>query len=254
MKKIIISWFFATIVLFGQDNLIKHQVNAVGWFKTSAEMELCYLQTYNYAKMMLDMKLNSIIKGPPPAIVLDIDETVLDNSPYQASIIATNRQYNNKDWKEWSDKASARVLPGVKDFLEYAKMRNVEIFYISNRHVDEMSATVENMKNEKLPNADPKFILLKQETNDKTLRRSMIVNEFDVSLFIGDNLTDFSEIFANRENFGKQIVYDNLQLLLDKFIMLPNPMYGEWEKALYNNNYAQPDSSKIQIKIDNILK
>ena len=254
MKKIILILFISIISLNAQDDLIKHQVNAVGWFKHSAEMELCYLQTYKYAEIMLDKWINAEIVGLPPAIVLDIDETVLDNSPYQASIIANNKPYNSSDWKKWTAKAEARVLPGVKDFLNKAKIYKMEIFYISNREIDEMDATVANLKKHNLPNADPKYILLKHSTSDKTFRRSEIVKNYDVVLFVGDNLTDFSEIFANRKGTGKELVYENIQQLLGKFIMLPNPMYGEWEKALYNNDYSQPDSIKSRIKIENILK
>ncbi len=256
MKKLLILLILIQIELFSQNTLTEQTVNAVAWFKSSAEAELCYLQTYKYAKLLLKNKITSSSPSiqKKPAVVLDIDETVLDNSPYQVDLILKNQSYNSKSWKSWVNQANATPLPGALDFLNYAHSLGIEIFYISNRLQSEIEATLQNLNKYNFPNAETQFVLLKSTSNDKSERRDKISENYNVILLLGDNLTDFSEIFAKRRLFGKELIYENLDELLDRFVVFPNPMYGEWESALYNNDYSQPDSIRNIIKKENINK
>jgi len=219
------------------------------WFQSAAEMRLSYYQAYNYATMLLDHKLETVKDKRKPAVVLDIDETVLDNSPYQGKLLLDGENYASSSWMEWTALAKAQALPGVKKFVDYAMERGVEVFYISNRKVNRLGATIENLRKEGLPNADSSHVYLKKETSDKTARRAKVSEGYNILVFVGDNLTDYSELYADRgADMGKGLVDENLDELLGSFVMLPNPMYGEWEKAIYNNDYRRTDSIKLEMR------
>jgi 5'-nucleotidase (lipoprotein e(P4) family) len=232
-----------------QVELSKQLVGSVLWYQNSAEMRLAYYQSYRYARLLLDEKLANNSNDKPSAVVLDIDETVLDNSPYEAMLIDKGETYKSSSWKEWTDLARAEALPGALAFTKYAKSKGVEVIYISNRKVAELAATLKNLKEEQFPNAEEKFVLLNSTTSDKTERRSKVMETYNVLVYIGDNLTDFSEEYAQRgADMGKNLIDENLDKLLSGFVMLPNPMYGEWEKAIYNNNYGLSDEIKLKMR------
>jgi len=226
-------------------------VLATLWFQQSAEMEASYLQAYEWAKFLIDQKLDTLPKGTKAGVILDIDETVLDNSPYEAQLIRQGDQYGSATWKAWTDQARARALPGALQFVNYARSKGVDVFYISNRRENELAATLENLDSLGFPNADAAHVLLMKDTGDKTSRRAAVSEQVRVILYVGDNLTDYSEAFADREeDLGKEMVHSTKGKWLYEFVMLPNPMYGEWEKAIYGNDYRLPDSVKVQRRLD----
>lgn len=227
--------------------LSQQLVGSVLWYQQSAEMVAAYYQAYRYGEMLLEGKLDTLKPSMPAAVVLDIDETVLDNSPYEAQLIATGSSYESGTWKIWTAEARAKALPGALEFVNFARKKGVDVFYISNRKTDELNATIENLKKYNFPNANPEHILLKTTTSDKTARREQVASKYNILVFVGDNLTDYSELFANRDkNLGKDLVQKYKDELLSNFVMLPNPMYGEWEKAIYDNNFSISTETKLQ--------
>ena len=212
----------------------EYLVGATLWFQKSAEMRAVYYQSYRYAELALENQLNKLEDKTKTAVVLDIDETVLDNSPYEGMLIQKSLTYSPATWKEWTNLAKAKALPGVVEFTRYAKSKGVEVFYVSNRSIDEREATIKNMINEKLPDADERHIFLKTDESSKMPRYEIIAKEYNILLFVGDNLRDFDENFANRhENYGFALVDSLKNQFGEKYIILPNPVYGEWEKAIY---------------------
>ncbi|MEN8122909.1 MAG: 5'-nucleotidase, lipoprotein e(P4) family [Bacteroidota bacterium] len=218
----------------------EHLVLSTLWFNESAEMQASFIQNYMLAKLMIDKHL-SLQKesSKKPAVILDLDETVLDNVPYQYKLIATQKEYTFESWTKWVNLAQAKALPGVLDFTNYAKSKGVEVFYISNRQApDHLDATIKNLQKLNFPNADKEHTFLRTTTSNKTERRNKVLEKHEIILLIGDNLTDFSEIFANRgDDMGKKVVQKNKDLFGTKYIIMPNPMYGEWTKAIYKNSY-----------------
>lgn len=236
-----------------QNLLTEHLVLATAWFQKSAEMRAIYYQTYNLAKLALTDNLQNATTDKPKAVVLDIDETVLDNSPFEVKCIETGIGYTPETWKTWTSRASAKILPGVEGFLSLAASKQVDVFYVSNRNVSELDATIKNLQKYNLPNVDSAHIFLRVEESSKTKRRNTILENYEVLLYIGDNLTDFDDLYKDRNaNLGFEEVDSTQNLFGQKFIILPNPMYGEWEKALYENSYKISDSLKI-IKRKEIL-
>jgi len=223
------------------------------WYQKAAEMKLSYLQSYAYGKQLLDKNLTNKQGEKPAAVVLDLDETVLNNSPYEGMLIKNQQVYTDETWDDWVKLAQADILPGAEDFIRYAQNKGVEVFYISNRPHDLLGYTLQNLQTLELPNADSTHILLKKDTSDKTKRRSQVSESYEILVFVGDNLTDYSELYADRnEAMAKDLVEQHQDELLNRFVMLPNPMYGEWEKAVINNDWSQSDSARYQLRLNAI--
>lgn len=224
--------------------------NATLWFQQSAEMEASFLQAYDKGKMLLKIKMDTLSDlGLKPAVVLDLDETVLDNSPYEARLFLDGENYGSESWKKWCKEAKAEALPGAIDFLNFADSLGIEIFYISNRKIGVFEPTLKNLKTLKLPQAEKEHLLLRTTKSDKSERRQMVKANHQVILYIGDNLTDYSEVFAERDStLGKDLVKKYQKELLHNFIMLSNPMYGEWESAIYENDFAKSAEEKIEMR------
>lgn len=215
-------------------------IMSVAWFQNSAEMTALYYQGFNIAKLWLDEALAKNTKGMPLAVVVDIDETMLDNSPFESTLIRA--EDNLKGWYGWTEKAGAKALPGALEFAKYAESRQVDIFYITNRDDRERQVTLQNLLNAGFPFSTEDHLLTKSDlsyttgnTSSKAGRRSKVSEKHEICLLIGDNLNDFSELFEDRSvNNGKDAVHKNYFQFGQKFIVLPNPMYGAWEKPLYD--------------------
>jgi 5'-nucleotidase (lipoprotein e(P4) family) len=165
----------------------------------------------------------------PAAVVLDIDETLLDNSPFQGWQVIEKKSFNNDDWFRWVELARARPLPGAVEFTRCADSLGVEVFYVSNRTIREMGPTIENMAAWGFVNADTTHMLLKETTSSKAERRALIENDYEIILLIGDNLADLGSVYEKRgPDHGFEAVDADRNLFGTRYIMLPNPMYGDW--------------------------
>jgi len=212
-----------------QDQLIL----ATLWYQKSAEMKALYYQCFRNAEIALSENLAWYDGTLPAAVVLDIDETVLDNSPFQGWQIIEKRAFNNSDWKRWVDLACAAALPGAVEFTRYADSLGVEVFYVSNRTVAETGPTIKNMAALGFACADSAHMLLKDTTSSKVVRRERIERDYEILLLAGDNLADFSGIYEDRgDDFGFSAVEAGRELFGTRYIILPNPMYGNWLNEL----------------------
>ncbi len=223
------------------------------WYRYSAERDAIYLQTYKLAHIALDNQLaKSQLKSSKkkPAIVLDIDETVLDNSPQQLKLLQLGTAYTPESWSEWTKQAKAEALPGAVEFTNYANEKGVEVFYVSNRFSENLNFAIQNLQKYNFPDADSLHVFLKEKSSDKTERRNKISENYDIILLLGDNLRDFTEEFSKRnlEDMGKSVVEKNKEYFGVKYIIFPNPMYGEWERVLYNNSFKWTEEQKDSLR------
>ncbi len=237
----------------------EHLAMATLWFQKSAEAKAVYYQTFNYAKILLENNLKKdrfkLKKKKPKAVITDIDETVLNNSPYEARLIESGTSYNSESWTKWVNEKQAKALPGAVDFLHFAKEKGVEVFYISNRSVKLLKPTLENLVNVGFPFADEKHILLKDKTSDKTARRDSVLKNYDVILYLGDNLRDFNRNFKYSAKTNRNdSVEAHKDLFGSTYIVFPNPMYGEWEKAAYKGDFGKSNEKKRKMRIDALDK
>lgn len=231
----------------------RETVGATLWSQHAAEAQFIFYQNYHFARLQLDRKMR-LQQYSRPAVVLDLDETVLDNTPYQTRLIREGRLYSEASWQEWVREERATALPGALEFVNYARSKGVEIFYISNRSEALRGPTITNLVNLGFPSADNQHVLLQRESSDKTSRRNQVTSDFQVVLYLGDNLRDFSELFNQRPaNQGAALVTENLQDLLNNFILFPNPMYGEWEEAILGNQSNLTPQQKMEAR-ENMLR
>ncbi|MFN3874336.1 MAG: 5'-nucleotidase, lipoprotein e(P4) family [Flavobacteriales bacterium] len=209
--------------------------DATLWQHASAEARWLYEQAYDHARLKLDANIASAPSGLPLAVIVDIDETVLDNSPYQVAAIKRGRVFEPDSWREWTGKASAKASPGAIGFLRNAaEKRGCEVFYITNRGLPEQAATLKNLRDLGFPNADAEHLLLTDGDSDKSARRARVMATHRVVLIVGDQLRDFSERFKARDvNNGHGHLLDLQDSLAKYFILLPNPMYGTWRDAIH---------------------
>lgn len=268
MKNSIFILVCATVLFSACSTLKKTTVNpdnhdyllsSVSWYQHSAEMHALYYQGFNIAQLRLDEAIKNNKQSKPLAVVVDIDETMMDNSLYETDVIKYGD--NNDGWTNYTNHASAKALPGALEFALYSQSKDVEIFYITNRDDNERESTLRNLKNEGFPFATSDHLLTRSDTaystgntSSKSGRRTKVSNTHEIVLLIGDNLNDFSEVFENRKtNDGKTAVAENKALFGKRFIVLPNPMYGAWEKPLLDFESKLSGKQKTE-KLRNKLK
>lgn len=222
---------------------------AVAWQQHSGEYRALSFQAYNFAKLSLQERLKGADTTKPSCVVVDIDETVLDNSPFQGHEIQKGLSYAAKDWSEWTAKAAADTVPGALGFLKYAQTQKVETFYITNRDQVDYKATLTNLQRLGFPYADEAHLMVKQGTSDKEARRQQVLGKYNILLLCGDNLSDFSNVFYREGKNTKEEVDKAQQEFGNHFIVLPNPMYGDWEKLLYKGGHlSERERSKQRIE------
>jgi len=226
---------------------------SVLWQQTSAEYRaLCY-QAFNLATLRIDQIPEKTLKTGHLAIITDLDETILDNSPGEAQSILEHRSHTAKGWKEWVKLKAAPALPGAVEFLNYAHSKGISVFYISNRETDEVAWTLENLKALDLPDADTAHMLFMNTTSSKETRRQAVLKNYQVVMLLGDNLNDFTTLFEKRSIRERNAEADKVREEWGrKFIVLPNSTYGEWENAIYNYNRHLTADQKDSIRLSTL--
>ena len=228
----------------------EYKVQAQVWTQNAAEYRaLCY-QAFNAAKMNLDAFFFFNKKSLKPlAIITDVDETVLDNSPYDGKLILNNISYNRESWVEWGNLEEAEAIPGSLEFLQYASEKNVEIFYISNRYSEQLESTVNNLKKLGFPDAKKSNVLLRNDNRSKSKRRKLVSDKFELIMLIGDNLADFNDEFEEKLSKERTNYTDESRNDFGtKLIVLPNPNYGDWESNGIFGGKSFNDSQKDSIR------
>ena len=244
-------------------------LNAVLWVQRSAEYQAAAAQTYRAATDHLDAALaqadwDALVPaergnagaGLKPAVVLDIDETVLDNSPYQARLVRDGGQYSDPSWDAWVEERKARAVPGVVAFARAASARGITLVYISNRAVHLKDATLANLRSAGLPVADDSVFLglgtvvpgCEQEGSEKDCRRRLAGQRYRVLMQFGDQLGDFVRIDSNTPAARAQLLASHGDWFGQRWWMLPNPTYGSWEPALFGNDWRQPRDDRRAAK------
>lgn len=238
-------------------------LNAAVWVQTSAEYRAAAFGTWANARRALDAALadpswhveeGTSDPSQPPAIILDADETVLDNSKFEARVIKAGKSFDDETWKQWVGESAADGVPGAAEFLAYAKSRGVTPFYITNRdHPHEAEGTLRNLERLGYPlDANVDTLLLRGETpewkSDKGSRRAHVAATHRVLLLFGDDLNDFANARDKSLAEREEIVRANASRWGTQWFMIPNPMYGSWERPITAGG-ATP-CEQVQKKVD----
>jgi 5'-nucleotidase (lipoprotein e(P4) family) len=212
-------------------------VNAALWAQSSAEYRASTMQTYANARKALDAAL-ATGGDQPPAIVLDLDETAIQNSAFEARMIRQGKTYDVDAWSRWVSESAATPIAGAAEFLSYARSRGVTPFYVTNRKAEEEAATRRNLETLGYP-LDPSVdtVLTKGErpewsSSDKSPRRDYVASQYRLLLLLGDDLNDFVNAQGMDEQQRLDLMRQNGGKWGTSWFILPNPIYGSWEAAM----------------------
>jgi len=247
----IVSTYFVTATTTAQQGATQpqaivadneYQVSAVLFMQKAAEFRALAYQAFNIARMQLDADFDkkNVKKLPKAerkmirAVVVDVDETVLDNSPHQAELIKNRMPFTGSIWTAWVNRRQAKAIPGAVEFLKYANSKGVRVFYVSNRNEAEKQGTIDNLKAVGFPDVSGETVLVRATEAGKEARRQSISAKHRIVLLMGDNLNDLSNVFERKSVDERYAEVDKTRELFGrKYIVLPNAMYGDWESAIY---------------------
>ena len=230
------------------------KLNSILWVQTSGEYLMAATQSYTLARVMLDKGLEDSswtaaveqsgdFSNLPPAIIVDVDETVLDNTPFHARLERGGINWDTDLFYEWVLEAKAEAVPGSVDFLQYAQSRSVTVFYITNRSHEYEQPTRENLINNGFPMSQDFDTLLTHGEmenwgSNKVNRRSNVAGRFRIILLIGDTLNDFLPNTNTDPEQRFNLLDEHQEYWNERWIIIPNPIYGGWDGALYNFDYS----------------
>ena len=247
-------------------DLKEQNIMSILYQQTAAERLAGSLQTFRSAKQALDNALadsswsalpGQDVQDKRPAIIVDVDETVLDNTAYEARMILDGTKYP-EGWVNWGKEAVATEVPGAKDFLNYADSKGVTIFYVTNRVIELKESTKKNLTKLDIPlDQDIDTVLMRGENNwdsNKGPRRELIGEKYRVLLMVGDNLGDFVDAKDNNlsPKQRKEIVRAYSDYWGVKWFMIQNIAYGDWEGALYNYDYSLSPDEVNNARLENL--
>ncbi|MFL6247917.1 MAG: 5'-nucleotidase, lipoprotein e(P4) family [Thermoanaerobaculia bacterium] len=229
-------------------------VNATLYMQTAAEYQAAARQTYAAARIALDRELASPA-AQPPAIILDLDETVLDNSRYAVRSIERGATFQfDEHWTEWVSESASSAIPGAAEFLNYAVSRGVTPFYITNRTADMETPTRRNLEQLGIPlGAGEDSVLVRGErpewnTTDKTSRRDFVAAHYNVLLMFGDDLNDFTSVSGKSVAERNAVIAQTGANWGSRWFIVPNAIYYSWESAVTGSTGTPCE--QLQKKLD----
>lgn len=237
------------------------------WTQRAVEYRANALTVYALARIRLDEALadRSWTAAPaeqkgdfqilPPAVVLDVDETLLDNSKYQVWMMRTNQSFSTKSWNQFCAARISAAIPGAVEFTKYADSKGVKVFYVTNRGAETETDTRENMATLGFPlggNVDT-FLMQGEKpdwTGAKSTRRAVIAKDYRILLNIGDNLGDFDDRYRSSEAERVKAFEAAMPYWGKQWLMLPNPTYGSFDTAPYGHDFKKSRDEQRKAKWD----
>jgi 5'-nucleotidase (lipoprotein e(P4) family) len=198
------------------------------WFRNSAERQANARQTFRFATMQVEETVGYRLDGKPWGVIVDADETVLDNSQFQKEGFEQNVGYTPERWTAWVHRKEARAIPGAASFLRRVHSLGGKIVIVTNRSTIECPDTEANLHAEGL---EYDAILCKSDNSDKNPRFDSVqrgtaaatLPALDVVMFVGDNILDFPHLDQTATTDAKLADFGS------RFVMMANPLYGSWE-------------------------
>ena len=240
-------------------------LNAVLWMQRSVEYKASALTGFALARIRLDQALADpnwtgapkeqagAYQSLPTAVILDIDETILDNSGYQAWMALKGTTFDPKTWNAYVNTVTSLPIPGALEFAQYADSKGVKVFYVTNRTAEEEPATRKNLEKFGFPmggNADTMLMTRKQPEwgSAKGTRRAHVARSYRVLLNVGDNFGDFVDEFRGNEAERLKVLEQHKDRWGREWIMIANPSYGSFESAPFGHDFKLPEGEKRKLK------
>jgi acid phosphatase len=230
-------------------------LNAVLWDQTSVEFKAVTTGEYALAKMRLDQALadktwtaaeeqTGDFSSLPPAVILDVDDTVVNTSAYQAWTVVKGTTYSGKTWGPYVAAEQDVAIPGALDFTKYAAGKGVTVFYVTNRTADQEAPTKEEMTKMGFPDGGSvdTYLMSKEQpdwTSAKGTRRAFIAKNYRVLLLLGDNMGDFTDKYTGSVADRDTVYQAEIAHWGHDWIALPNPTYGSFQSAPFLTDYSK---------------
>lgn len=268
MRRLALSAILLTALAACQDapppREAHENLNATLWMQGSAEYKVDTLGKYRQARATLDRALRDRrwtaateqtgdASRLPPAVIMDLDETVLDNSLFQGELTKRRMLFSLDLWNDWVARAEATALPGAVEFIAYAESRGVSVFYVTNRTANGEAATRRNLEKlgVKLPTAVDTVMTAGENpgwSSEKTSRRVAVAATHRILMLVGDDLGDF--IGASRDTAENRVkaAERHADWWGERWVLMANPAYGSWEAALYGRQFSLPESEILRLK------
>jgi acid phosphatase len=244
-------------------------LNATLWMQRSVEYEATARQAWLLARRALDRALDADASpsalpdppagdgGRPPAVVVDVDETVLDNSPYQARLAREGAEFDPASWHAWVREEKARAVPGALEALREADRRGVDVYYVTNRDHEVEPATRDNLEALGFPLDAPRDAVLTRGEregwgSDKASRRAAVARHHRVVLLVGDDLNDFVSVEEAGPEERASSAAEHAERWGESWIMLPNPAYGSWESAAWGHRSGLSPGERRALKLQSL--
>jgi acid phosphatase len=243
-------------------------LNAALWMQASVEYRLVAGQTWRSALTQLDRAIKTPTwdalttedrdipaLGLPPAVIVDVDDTVLDVTAYEARLVKGDLSHDEALWQQWAKEETGRPIPGALEFARAAAARGVTLFYVTSRSPELVTATLGNLRKLGFPLKDDNQLLTKasilegctQVGAQKTCQRRLVGRHYRVLLQLGDQLGDLLTIANNTPEDREGAVRPYLSWVGERWFVLPNPTYGSWESALYGDDHdLSPDERRAR--------
>ncbi|MGI9381858.1 MAG: 5'-nucleotidase, lipoprotein e(P4) family [Methyloligellaceae bacterium] len=265
---LVLAGLFASGAFSRADRPLPHEtMNAALWMQTAAEYRMVATQAFQLAALRLESALRETswtaapeqtggYRDLPAAAIFDLDETVIDNAPFQAQLVLDDATFDGKSWGRWVRKEKASEIPGAAAFLRLLQDRGVRIFYVTNRDTAGDAATAANLRALGYPLDDDAGNLLSKHKqdgwgSDKTTRRAHVAKTHRILFLFGDDLNDF---VTGARGPGVTVAARNgraeafREYWGTRWFVLPNPAYGSWERILYDFQYDLSRSEKLRLK------
>ena len=212
-------FLIGSVMVVGEEKL----PNDIRWIRQSTEHRTLCEQLFRQATVAIIRKVKTEKNSDNLAVVVDLDETVLDNSLYQVERWKAGLSFTQDSWSEWVNREEAGLVPGAKEFLTALRKEGVRVVFLSNRMNHNLEPTRENLRLLGVLDPDDLFLLRLDKNDLKEVRRKEVtdgtgrmkkIGPLNVIGYVGDQMGDFPS--GQKKEFGKTN------------FLLPNPMYGKW--------------------------
>ena len=208
------------------------------WYITSAEKNALYQQIFQLSKPILVANKKMVRPNTKCGVILDIDETLLNNSQYGYENDLHCTSFNKESWNKFVNSKVSVALAGASDITHYIHKIGCIVNLVSGRTVETQIATEDNLRREGIyfdqvllsetkpdgSNKNPRFLaVMNGDTPSKIKIKQTII------AYYGDNVaTDFPN--SSQEAYLKSdINKNNYNKFGTIYFVLPNPTYGSWE-------------------------
>jgi len=236
--------------LSDDDLMAEQTMLAINWMQQSGEYRALAYQAFNMAKVAFDTAKPAA--GMKKAVVVDLDETMIDNSAEGAYRLLEHKSFDPAMWTQWCEAKQAIAIPGAVEFANYVNSHGGKMFYVSNRKVGaEYQVTIDNLKALGFTGVDETSVLLKDKDSKKTSRFDQVKKAgYEIVVYAGDNLDDFAftgETYHKLNDVRNATVDKYKADFGVKYIVLPNPIYGNWVSGLGADYYKKDSAGKQKL-------